>query len=387
MKKQIAFILAAAMIFFAMSGCAIQKNIYKDDPELAEEVLHPSSSPSTETDGDSSETTSAHDYAAAFATYDPDMVVATVDGIDVTWRAYFYWCKSALANVETYTGTITDFDEDFSGMSYGDVIKAAAENNCLQFCSIDYHTQKEGITLSDESVAALEDQLQTEIKSYSTDGTEEGFNDFLESQYISRDMYDYISRIAMLYSDGYKYYCGENGEKITDKEALEYGENSGLMVAKHILLKTTDDDDNALSDEEKAEKLELAQEIIDRINNGEDFDTLMAEYNEDTGEAYYPDGYCFSDGQMLTEFEDAVKALGPGEMTPEPVESSYGYHIILRGELKPDSEVYSQSSSATVRQLAAADKYNSIVNGWFEDSELNYVDGINVDFNQIFNGK
>ena len=39
------------------------------------------------------------------------------------------------------------------------------------------------------------------------------------------------------------------------------------------------------------------------------FDQLMEQYNEDTGESSYPHGYCFTSGTMVTEFEDACKAL------------------------------------------------------------------------------
>ena len=375
MKKKLALILVAAMMFSVMSGCAIQKNIYKDNPELAEEELNPSAS------------TQVHDFDAAYAKYDKNMVVASVNGIDVTWQEYFYWCVNALMTVETSAGTITNFDEDFSGMSYGDYIRTVAENNCRQYRSFDFNAAQEGIVLSTESAAAIDAQLQTDITSYSPDGTEEGFNNYLETLYTSREIYDYFNRVAMLYSDGFTYYCGAEGEKITDEEALAYGEDAGLMVAKHILLKTIDDNNEPISDEAKAAQLELAKELVARINGGEAFDTLMAEYNEDPGAAYYPDGYCFAEGQMVPEFEAAVKELKPGEMTEQPVESSYGYHIIMREELTPDAAVMTQSGSVTLRQLTASDKYNSIVNNWFNASELTYVDGFDVNFNQLFGVK
>ncbi len=45
------------------------------------------------------------------------------------------------------------------------------------------------------------------------------------------------------------------------------------------------------------------------------FDQLMEQYNEDTGESSYPHGYCFTSGTMVTEFEDACKALEPYEVS------------------------------------------------------------------------
>lgn len=53
--------------------------------------------------------------------------------------------------------------------------------------------------------------------------------------------------------------------------------------------------------------------------------------SEDTGLAANPDGYAFTTGEMVQEFEDATRALEPGQISGL-VESSYGYHIILRLE-------------------------------------------------------
>lgn len=379
MKKILSTLLAALMLLSLFAGCSIQPNPYKDDPEAAEEALHPESS----TDTDAETVTDNHDFAAAYATYEPDMVVATVNGIDVTWAEYFYWCMNILRNVEAYVGPIEDYNADFGGMSYAEYFRTAAENNCRQYRAVEYFAQKEGITLSDESIAAIEDQLQQDIASVSADGTEEGLNAYLESINTTRDMYDYVNRIAMLYSEAAKHYCGEGGEKITDAEAIDFAEKCGLMAAKHILLSTMSEDGSThLSDEEKAAKLSLARELIDRLNNGEDFDTLMNEYSEDPGSAAYPMGYCFGTGEMVTEFENAVNELETGAYTDEPVESSFGYHIILKVPFDPEM-VYT-GQGVTIRQMAANEKFNSIINEWFIASEIEYVDGFELDFAEVF---
>lgn len=60
------------------------------------------------------------------------------------------------------------------------------------------------------------------------------------------------------------------------------------------------------------------------------FDQLMAQYNTDPGMSSYPDGYLFTDGDMVTPFENAVKALNIGSCSSAPVQSDFGWHIILR---------------------------------------------------------
>ena len=59
------------------------------------------------------------------------------------------------------------------------------------------------------------------------------------------------------------------------------------------------------------------------------FQELADQYSEDPGRETYPTGYTFTTGSMVQEFEDAAYALSEGEVS-EIVESSFGYHILLR---------------------------------------------------------
>lgn len=83
----------------------------------------------------------------------------------------------------------------------------------------------------------------------------------------------------------------------------------------------------------KSQKKEAtANDVLAKLKAGGDFDALMNEYSEDPGLANAPDGYVFTTGEMVQEFEDAAFALGEGKISGL-VKSPYGYHIIKREPL------------------------------------------------------
>ena len=75
---------------------------------------------------------------------------------------------------------------------------------------------------------------------------------------------------------------------------------------------------------------QAAKDIIVRLQNGEDFATLAKELSTDTGSgANGGDLGWFGSGAMVAPFETAAFALEtPGDITTEPVQSDFGYHII-----------------------------------------------------------
>ena len=79
-----------------------------------------------------------------------------------------------------------------------------------------------------------------------------------------------------------------------------------------------------------------ANDILARARGGEDFDVLIATYGEDPGMQGNPDGYTFTAGVMVPEFEQATRELAIGEIS-DLVRSQFGFHIIKRVEPNPDN--------------------------------------------------
>ncbi len=144
-------------------------------------------------------------------------------------------------------------------------------------------------------------------------GGEEQFEGILASQGLTMESYSDTVRLYLLMQEA----VIENAE-VTDEDLKEYYDNyEPPITASHILV----------------EDEETAQDIISKLQNDEaTWDELVQEHSVDT--ASVPDNgqMTFSKGEMVEEFEEAALALEEGEITEEPVESQFGYHIIRLDE-------------------------------------------------------
>lgn len=104
----------------------------------------------------------------------------------------------------------------------------------------------------------------------------------------------------------------------------EYDQRTGAMKsteykARHILL-----------DSEKA-----AKDVIAKLKKGQKFDALAKKLSKDPGsKANGGDLGWFNPQQMVPPFSQAVIALKNGEMTETPVQSQFGWHVILREDAR-----------------------------------------------------
>ncbi len=96
--------------------------------------------------------------------------------------------------------------------------------------------------------------------------------------------------------------------------------------ASHILVKVKAGE--AAEGHPDAEAQSIAQGLLDQVTGGADFAGLARKSSEDQGSAASGgDLGCFPPGRMVPEFDDAVFALQPGQVSGL-VKSSFGYHVI-----------------------------------------------------------
>jgi len=123
-------------------------------------------------------------------------------------------------------------------------------------------------------------------------------NEKLENAYVQEKVSGQVTDAAVQ-AEYTKDYAGKPGPQQVD--------------ARHILVKT------------EAE----AQSIIKQLEHGADFAKLATKYSIDPGAKDGGELGWFSQNEMVPAFANAAFALKPGEYTKTPVQTQFGWHVIL----------------------------------------------------------
>ena len=399
MKKFILILLAVCLLLGCVIGYAVSKNGAKGsgepvalyDPENvpAAQAETETADPAAETAPDESEPSAVRslDYGAIRALHAPDEIVGSVDGRDVSWDEFFYWLHDVGIQAEQYIQTLAMYGQSLdwtdklsadSEQTLAEYVVELAQQSAAQLCAVEAVAEENGVTLTEESACG-------------EGASEEDFNARLEQEYVSRAMYDRISRANYLFQNSFDALYGENGEKVPEETAIGYLEENDYLGASHILFMTIDPNTMEPLDEATvAQKLQQAEAVSKELRAIEDVDARVArfaalkeQYCEDTGKTAYPDGYLFTPGTMVTEFEEGTKALEEYEVS-EPILSSYGYHVIMRLPLSAEMTMdYSQAGTPLdARAVYANEQFNAMMSSRIEQSVFTPAEGFALDLTE-----
>ncbi|WP_339254151.1 peptidylprolyl isomerase [Sporosarcina sp. FSL W8-0480] len=166
----------------------------------------------------------------------------------------------------------------------------------------------------------------------------------LETEYkiSDKDLKEEIDKRKESYGENFEMYLQSKG---INERFFENQVKAELLQTKMIESLTVDEAELAQGLERAktevharhilVEDEKKAQEIIQKLNEGGDFEALAKEFStEPIAQQSGGDLGWFGPGKMLQEFEDAAYSLKVGEIS-EPVKTSYGYHIIELLETRP----------------------------------------------------
>ena len=217
------------------------------------------------------------------------------------------------------TGTIESKDK--SNQVNSDILSFIIDNEVVYQAA-----QEEGIKVKDFEVNEKFNNIKETIDenpAYKEKLKEAGINEEVLKKQVKKDL------VVSKYKENFL-----KDIKISDKEIKSYYESHKdefkiqEVRASQILISTLDDDNKQVSKEEKEKLKTKAEKLLNKVNNGEDFNKLAKKYSDDknSGKNGGDLGF-FSKDDKNIDFTKEVFKLDKGKRVAL-IETSYGYHIV-----------------------------------------------------------
>ena len=253
-----------------------------------------------------------------------------------------------VASVDDVEITEAELNKELKAQYGAEVLSALVTNKVIEL-----EGKKQDVKVTKDEIQAEYDKY---IESY---GGEEEFLQIISSygmdvDAVKEDIESYLLTLKLMEADleiadaDVETYFEENKENYNQAAEVE---------ASHILV----------------EDKETANEVLKKLNDGGDFAELAKEYstdasnNEDGGYLGY-----FGAGQMAEEFETAAFAMKTGEVSSEPVETEFGFHIIKVTDKVEAKDAVFADVKDQVRQDYLESKVNEQYSTWIAEKMESY---------------
>ena len=170
---------------------------------------------------------------------------------------------------------------------------------------------------------------------------------------------------------------------IQDIYDTDFANNPDLREfnADHILFRV----DAEASEEDVAAAEARAIETITDLGNGADFATLAQERSEGpSGPSGGALGW-FEAGRMVAPFSEAVQTLAPGAISPEPVRTQFGWHVIRLNDTRAPAldavraQIVDEIQRAAIEaRVADLQTYNEVTRSTVDDIDPALLDDISL---------
>ncbi|MHB8917061.1 MAG: peptidylprolyl isomerase [Desulfocucumaceae bacterium] len=291
-------------------------------------------------------------------------IVATVNGEQITKQQL----DEMVQNMKKYyesMGLTIDENKDDEMMK---MVKSMTLDQLITQTILLQEAKKAGVQVTKADV-------DKEIAKYKETMTEEKFKQTLASNGWSepkfKDMLEKDMTISALQKK-----LMEDVKPATEQQAVEYYEKNkkefvvpASYQVRHILVLTEGKEGDSGKIDLEARTKALA--ILEQLKQGGDFAELAKQKSEDPGSASQGGTFTFSPGDAVPEFEAAVKALKPGEITKEPVKTKYGYHIIKMETVTPEKQKSFAEVKEEVLAMLSDNAKQDKLNKYIEEAKKN----------------
>ncbi len=312
---------------------------------------------------------------------DGTQTVATVDGQEVTLGLASYILRTDQAEMEGYYRMLAqsygmDGGEYWSteteeGRTYGEDIKDNVMDTIKELYVMQEHAEDYGVSITEEEQAAIDEAAKTFM-----DSNDE---ETLEALAVSGDDVKTYMELYTIRQKMRDPMVADVDREVSDEEAAQ---TRVTFVEVSTEGTETDEDGNTvdLTDEEKAEKMDQAQQILDKVEAAEDpasadMDALAKEVDENLS-AVERTFSSSGEGDEATDqaIKDAVADLEDGQVVPQVVEGEDAYYVV-RLDLKFDEEA-TENEKKLIISDREDEQYDDLLAEWKDAADMEVKNGV-----------
>ena len=309
-----------------------------------------------------------------------------------TMASYYETMSSMLGQEYSLSFDALSDESDEDSPTVGENLKEDALTSIEQAFLMRQHASEYDVALTDEEVQGAKDAAAVFVEDNDAETltklgvTQEDIEDVMQVYAIQSKMYDPM--------------IADVDTEVSDEEAQQ----SSISYVQ-VSTEGTETDENGetveLTDEEKAEKKEIAQTFLDRLNASEDpatadFSDLRTEINDElnaqrraeeaaadtaedgtdaaedsTDEIYLTASettFGADDEDLDEALKEAAQTLSDGQVYAEVIEGENAYYVVRMNSVL-DREA-TDSQKETIVQERQAEAYSNQLDTWVEESDI-----------------
>lgn len=265
------------------------------------------------------------------------------------------------------------------GQTVAEKLKEDALAELKLYMYMSNYAKSKGYSMGTNEKNYVKNEFNKVVSSY---GDKDTFNREMEQYGVDYDQLLEFNYLQTMAYQGMNLLFGENGtQRISDESLMKYYKNNYATVGCIYINTKTKTYANGkvvgMPEEEKQEKIALADQVFAKVQAGEDFVTLALEYSDqDIDEAAAKKGYTFKKGGFVnTQAEEKVWTMKTGDFAR--VDTENGVYILVR---RPLNEAYFESIEETIRTELEEEKKQAMVSKAESAFEINeeFIKNLNI---------
>lgn len=301
-----------------------------------------------------------------------DTAIATLDGVEVPYGVASFMVRYSQAQMQTMYGSYLG---DSYWSSYGESTRDSMMETLEEMLILEQHMEEYDVTISDEEKSQITEAAKAFVESND--------DEVLKAMAVDQET---VERALTLYTVQTKMRAAiikDVDTEVSDEEAAQ----KTIQYAVFSTAGTTDEDGNTteMTDEEKAQVKDQAQQVLDLVKSGQDLESALQTVDEDKTPSTA--SYGTDNGSIADEVKEAADKLSDGECADSLVETDDGYYVVVM-ESTFDEEA-TESQKQTIVSQRQSDKFDEVYEAWKEEAKFEQNDKVveKMNFQDIYEMK